>query len=812
MFRRLLTLGFTLLISLILAGGLYLFWSAKRAEPTYSGSVKLDGLAAPVTVRYGAHAIPTIEADNLLDLLFAQGYVVASERMWQMDLLRRLASGRLAEVLGEKALAADRFFRTIGLGRAAALGLAALDESERSHLDAYAAGINAYIAQSPGHVPLEYLIAGFEPAPWTPEDTLVIGEYMGWMLSFNAREELVFLRLAARIGKERALELFPVDEGIPTAVDAAELPDYSGRIPDLKPLFTLIRDLGLPIPGPASNAWAVNGQRTKDGRALMANDPHLAPSLPGIWYELELQAPELHVAGATLPGFPFVAIGHNEHLAWGFTTVIADTQDIFVERPSADGRAVERPNNRTEPITIRSESISVKGRAKAERAEIRATSHGVIINDVLGNNTGTPMDLAAVTASGLLALRTNLDEPDRGSVAFYRLNRAETIEQARAAMTDLRHAAMNLMLAHRDGSIAWQVSGLYPERGRGSGKYPSPGWEPGYGWNGYVDPRRNPGLTDPPGYALVTANQRTLPDDHPLSIGHSWMAPYRARRIEDMLSERNPVTAEDMARMQLDRISLQALSFKQALGRVAPKIRLQDGEARLIADEYLMSWDGGFEADSRAAALFLFLQPALFEALYEDELGEDLDALMSIAITHYNALEEVIHTGNSSFWDDIRTPQKEQPAHIWARALRSAKAELDRHLPTLGTQRLDTLRSLTFPHALDRIPLLEQFFGIGPLPVAGDAHTVNTMKTSPLAPQDAKFIPTLRALFTPADWPASRMTSPLGQSGHRFSPYRADQLEDWLEGRSHPLQWQGPAPGSEIGVMALIPASVDIPL
>jgi acyl-homoserine lactone acylase PvdQ len=808
MFRRLLTVSFAVFLVLCVAGAGLLFWAAKRAEPPYSGEATVPGLTAPVQVRYGPHAVPTIEAENLADLLFAQGYVVASERMWQMDMMRRLASGRLAEVLGEKALPVDRFFRTIGLAKAAEEGFEALEDEYKGYLEAYAAGVNAYRTEAARRLPLEYLIGGFEPAPWTPRDSLVVGEYMGWMLSFNAREELVYLRLAARVGKARALELFPSDEGIPAPDEAAMLPDGAiAQTAELEALFALPAEYGLPIPAPTSNAWAINGERTEEGQALLANDVHLAPSVPGVWYELELKAPGFHVTGAALPGAPFVIIGHNEHLAWGFTTVIADTQDIFVEQVSDDGAHVRRPQGEPEPIQSREESVRVRGRKAPWRFSVRSTRHGVILNDVLGDHTATPMDLPAVETRHLLALRQNLEVPGRAIPAFHGLNTATTLEAARIAIADLRHASMNLMLADRHGGIAWQVSGLIPKRGRGPGTFPSPGWEPGYGWTGYFDPRHNPGLVNPAGYALVTANQRTIPPDQEIQLSRSWMAPYRAQRIQQMLGARNPLTAEDLERMQLDRVSIQALRFKQALGREAARIRVLDPEARRIADEYLMTWDGSFGPGSRAAALFVLLRPALFEALFGDELGEELPALLSIAIAHYNGLEEALYSGESSFWDDIRTSRKEGAAHVWARALRRAKSQLDQRFPQLGSQRLDRLRWLAFPHAFDRVPILGPFFGIGPLGAAGDTHTVNTMKASPQNPEKALFIPTFRAIFTPADWPASRSTLPLGQSGHRFSPYRRDQLEDWLQGRTHSIQWEGPAPGQEIGIRLLKPAA-----
>lgn len=806
MVRRILFSTFVLILVLAVAGVVLLFGWAKLAEPHYAGEIQLAGVAAPVTVRFGPHAVPSIAAESLEDLLFAQGYVVASERMWQMDLMRRLASGRLAEVFGEDALATDRFFRTIGLAQAARAALEALEEPYRGMLEAYVAGVNAYQTQAAWRYPLEYLIADFTPAPWRAQDSLAIGEYLAWTLSFNLREELVYLRLAARLGPKRAMELFPTDEGVPAPGYARDLPNYTLALGNLDELLAMPTHFGLPGPGSASNAWAVNGERTGDGKALLANDPHLAPTMPGIWYELEMSAPGYHAAGVAVPGVPLIVIGHNEDLAWGFTAAMADTQDLFVERLTPDGAHVVRPGGAQEAIASRTEEIAVKGRTEPDRIDVRSTRNGVVINEILGLRTGTPMDLATVDTSHLLALRSNLDIPDRLVPGLSRLNTATTLEEARAAVLDFKHASQNLLVAHRDGGIARQMSGALPVRGRGLGTFPSPGWEKGYGWDGFVPQKRNPGLSNPPGYALLSANNRTIPLDHPVHVSRSWQAPYRAQRIEELLGAKNPLDAADMAAMQLDRVSLQVRRFKAALDGVKPEILEVDREARHIADEYLTGWDGNFDPDSRSAALFVLLQSALFEALYGDELGDDLPALMSIAIVGYNALEEAVYSGRSSFWDDVRTPQREGPAQIWARALHSARAQLDRQQPELGEQRLSRLRRLRFGHAFDRIPLLRRLFSVGPYGVGGDAHTLNTMKTSPLAPEDVLIVPSCRVVYTPADWPQTRGTLPLGQSGHRLSAYRTDQLSDWMEGRNHPWAWEGPEPGSEIGALVLKPA------
>ena len=365
--RILLWLAAALFLLTACAAG-YVVWIAKRAEPVYEGRVALAGLAAPVRVRFGPHAVPTIEAESLGDLVFAQGYATAAERMWQMDLMRRLAGGRLAEVFGEEALPTDRFMRTVGLAQAAKRALDALDPLHQGLLRSYATGVNAYRDRAAGRLPFEYRIAGFGPDAWRPEDSLAIGEYMAWMLSLNVREELVFLRLARRLGNRRAAELFMTDEGVPAPAVSPDLPDLAKMADSadlaadpagFDALLAMPARWGLPTPGPASNAWAVTGARTADGAALLANDPHLAAAAPALWYEQELRAPGLHAAGVALPGVPLILIGHNADLAWGFTTAMADTQDLFLERPTPDGRAVERAD----------------GEARADRHAGRADPH-----------------------------------------------------------------------------------------------------------------------------------------------------------------------------------------------------------------------------------------------------------------------------------------------------------------------------------------------------------------------------------------------------------------------------------------------------
>jgi penicillin amidase len=810
---RILTILAGLVALLLALGAGALVWLGKRAEPVYDGELAVAGIEAAVSVRYGRHAVPSIEADSLDDMLFAQGYVLASERLWQMDLLRRLAGGRLAEVFGEAALPADRFYRTVGLPLAAREAYAALEPEYRRMLERYADGVNAYRRAALERPPLEYLIAGFDPAPWTPEDSLVIGEYMAWINSVNLREELVFLRLAGRLGNPLALELFPVDVAIPASAGAAQLPDYRALMagPSAPSVPARLVAAGpvvaAPAPGVgASNVWAVNGPRADQGQALLANDPHLAPSVPGIWYELELRAPGYHAAGVALPGVPLVLIGHNEHLAWGMTTVTADTQDLFLERPIDEGQRVLRPNGGSEVIARRLESIPVKGRAEPVQLEIERTSNGVLIDDLIAARGANPEGLPAVRLRERVALRRNLEVPDRALVGLWRLNTATTVDEARAAGVELRHVSQNLVIAHRNGGIGWQVTGMLPLRGRGSGQFPSLGWEAGYGWSGYLPFARNPGVTNPDSHQLVNANNRSVPEDSSVNLGHSWLPPYRALRIEELLDSETLSDADALARMQADRESVRARVFMASLRRSMPELRALDPEAARIAERELLSWRGDFSPNSHAAALYGLLLPALYQALYGDELGDDLRLLMSMDFNTYGPLDEALRTDHSSFWDDIGTPlENEGPGAVWARAIRAADARLQALLPQGDEQRLDRLRTLTFPHAFDGQPVIGDLFSVGPIPMGGDSATVNVANATPTVPREIGYIPSVRVVYTPADWSGTRGTLPLGQSGHRLSRYRTDQLDDWLACEGHAWPWNGPPAGAEIGQLQLVP-------
>ncbi|WP_462321116.1 penicillin acylase family protein, partial [Halochromatium sp.] len=381
----------------------------------------------------------------------------------------------------------------------------------------------------------------------------------------------------------------------------------------------------------------------------------------------------------------------------------------------------------------------------------------------------------------------------------------------RDAAKELRHVGLNLLFAHRDGQIAWQVSGLLPERGRGSGTFPVPGWQLGYGWDGYRPFDQNPGLTAPSNALLVSANhtmENAMKADAEgtAPIGHSWLAPFRAQRIEALLNAAEQVSLDKMARMQSDRVSLEAAIYLASLRRHLPELRRIDPEAAALAEDSLLDWSLEFADESEPAAFFVLLRSELYRALYGDELGDDIHWLMNLDSDTYGPLAEAMYTDRSSFWDDVETPGlQEGPAAVWAQALRATAAALRDDLPGDKAPRLAGLRQLTFAHAFEGQPLLGPLFSLGPLGRGGDNGTVDVAIARLTRPREIGNVASMRVVYAPADWSQTRGTLPLGQSGHRFSSYRSDQLDDWLKGRSHPWPWGGPAAGQALGSLVLRP-------
>src|SRR5688572_27819374 len=498
------------------AGYLYL----RQSLPQTRGEVVLAGLRAETEVLRDRHGIPHIYATSLEDAHFALGFVHAQDRLWQMEISRRIGSGRLAEILGPAALEADRFMRTLGLRKVAEANLRHLDDESRRLLDAYAAGVNAFLARDPV-LPPEFWLLNVKPELWTPIDSVVWTKVMAWDLGNNWRSELLRLRLSRTLSTERIQEFLPPYPG-----------DAAPRLPDLRAFYSSLEKN--PAPRPAfseksgsdpdfllgSNSWVVSGARSASGKPVLANDPHLGLTAPPVWYFAHLHAPGLDVIGGTLPGVPAILVGRNDRIAWGLTNTGADVQDLYLEKLDTHFDEHE-------------ELIKVKG-ASDERLVVRSSRHGPVISDV------SRSALEAAPRGYALALAwTALAEDDLTMQAGVKISRARDWEEFLGAARDLHSAPQSVSYADVDGNIGFISAGRVPLRKPANdlhGLAPAPGWDARYDWTGYIPFEQLPQAFNPASGTVVLANHKVVPPKYPHAITYEWQPPYRARRIQELLS------------------------------------------------------------------------------------------------------------------------------------------------------------------------------------------------------------------------------------------------------------------------------------
>jgi penicillin amidase len=553
--------------------------------PAREGQVDLPGLSAPVTVLEDEHGIPRITAETERDAAIALGWLHARDRMFQMELMRRNASGRLAEIAGPAALRLDRFNRTLGLAQRAEADFAALPTPTRDVMEAYAGGVNAWIDAKGRMAAPEFLLLG-APEPWRAADSLLWAKTMGLWLSGNWRTELDRARLAGILPPERLAELWPADEsaGHPDRRAALE-PERLGRLAAAVPRFP-----EAPLPQTASNAWAVAPGRSSTGGALLASDPHLGFNAPVLWYLVRIELPGGRFrAGATSPGVPFVVIGRNERLAWGFTTTHSDTQDLFVERLAGGGyQTPDGPHS----FATRQERIAIRGEAP-DTITVRETRHGPVVSD-LAEGSDRPPDNTVLAVS-----MANLAPEDSAADGLLALNRATSLAEARQAAARITSPPQNLMVADAAGGIGMFLTGRAPLRRSGDGTVPAPGWDGSHDWNGFVPFDALPHRVDPASGVLANANNRVQPAGAEPYLGRDWFGDWRFARIQELLAGSPRHAPEDLAAIQRDAVSLFAREMLPLL-RALPRPEGVAGTAR----DLLLPWDGSMTVDRPQPLIF----------------------------------------------------------------------------------------------------------------------------------------------------------------------------------------------------------------
>jgi penicillin amidase len=764
-----------LLTALIVVGSALLggYFYLRLSLPQVSGEIKVAGLQAPVEVLRDAHGIPHIFASSERDAQFALGFVHAQDRLWQLEMNRRIGSGRMAEVLGPAALDTDRFLRTLGIRRVAAANVGALDADSRKMLAAYAAGVNAFLVERPV-LPPEFWLLRVTPEPWSEVDSAVWARMMAWDLGGNWRSELLRLQLASRLPTAAIQELLPPYPG-----------DAAPQLPDLRQFYGVLEKepaqlSAAEMRGGASNSWVVSGSRSLSGKPLLANDPHLGLTAPNIWYFAHLHAPGLDAIGATLPGVPGIIIGRNARIAWAVTNTGPDVQDLYLERLDGSGGYVA-PDGPRRFATVR-ETIQVKG-ADDVQLSVRISRHGPVISDVLQ----TALD-ATPRGHALALAWTALADDDTSLAALLRLGRASGWLEFLDATRHFHAPQQNLSYVDVDGNIGLIAPGRIPVRkpeNRLHGLAPAPGWDARYDWAGFIPFDELPRAFNPPSGRIVTANHKIVPPGYRHYITSEWEAPYRARRIDELLDHVRRHDRGSFARMQADVVSLAA---RELLPRMVA-IQGKSLEARDVL-KWLAAWDGAMSPDAAEPLIFNAWWREFARALYADELGPAFrGAWRSRALFIDNVLAD--RDGQARWCDDVRTPRVESCEELLAASLEKALADLrERYGDDPGRWKWGEAHEARLRHRpLSRSTWLRRYFDVS-VPSGGDDYTINRGQMDwgdAAQPFENRHASSLRAIYDLADPQASLFIHPGGQSGNPLSRHYRDFAPLWARGDYLPM-------------------------
>ena len=786
---------FLLLVLAVCVGVLWLRSAEKTGLPQLDGDLHLPGLSAPVTVERDAHGIPHIEAATQDDLFFAQGYVTAQDRLWQMDTFRRNANGDLAEILGPSLVRHDKTQRTLQFRKTAQRIYGHLGAPDRARMDDYARGVNLYIAQHQDSLPAEFRLLMYRPQPWTGVDSLSIAMMMTQMLDTHWYGKLGREQVAAALNNPKLeTDLYPVGswrDHPPTG----ELIDWSQPHPpppgtkddedddrtqasashaahdSLASLETgelpraLRALLGLPdCAGCAlgSNNWVVAGSHTASGKPLLANDMHLALTEPNIWFMADLRAPGYHAAGVTLPGMPLVVEGHNEHVAWGFTALYADVQDLYVE--TLDGKGNYQSADGTwKPLAIDREIIHVRA-GKDVAFDVQSTAHGPLLNPVFTREKRP------------IALKWTLYDATLNSIPLYAMNVAQGWDQFSAALRQWPYPTQNLVYSDDQGHIAYHAIGQVPLRPAGLVGVPIK--DAAHEWQGYIPFDDMPNALDPPSGFLATANSRVTTDRSPYPLSLEWVDPYRVERIYKALQGRDKLTPKDMLAVQTDVYSEVDQELAHRFAYAIDHTPGVDDRLRRAAD-LMRSWDGRLSTDSVAASVYAWAHRSLWPLVFVPKLGK--------AAEYYEwsesnfAEEEIVMHANPDWlpigyknWDALLT-------EAVRRGMKDGKAPDD-----LGQWTYGSWHVVDIEHPLSGfLPMIGRIAGTGAQPLSGDTTTVKQVGRD--------FGPSQRFTMDWSNIDGSAENIVLGESSDPYSPYFRDQWKDYYGGTTFALPFSAAA-------------------
>jgi penicillin G amidase len=803
-----------LLLIVFLAFDFWFYRAVKAALPQVDGTIHLSGLTGTVIVTYDALGVPNIAASNLPDLFFAQGYVTAQDRLWQMDMTRRYASGDLAAILGPEFVKLDREHRILGLRQVAETTVANMDAAQRAPFEAYAAGVNAYIAQHQKTLPLEFRFLTYFPHVWTVEDSVLVGLSMTEFLNHGMyKDELFKEKVLAKLGPELTADLFvnsswrdhppgadatSIENEVPgeTTPDEEEDPAPNQRkkttshptaeekqVPRFLAALAARDDKstgelrGAPIQGeaagdslhPGSNNWVVSGAHTASGKPLLSNDMHLDLHLPNVWYEAHLTAGDFDVAGVTLPGVPFVIVGHNRYIAWGFTNLGPNVEDLYIEKFNDKGEYLT-PQGWLQP-EHRKEIIRVKGKPEVN-LDVEVTRHGPIISDIIPGEKRK------------LALKWIIYDPQTAGAPFFTVDSAKNWQEFRAAFSRFGAPGQNAVYADVDGHIGYQATGLVPIRAAGDGSVPVPGDDDAHEWTGYVPYDQLPSVYDPASGILATANGRITPEAYPYTLSIEWGSPYRTERIYKLLRANQKLTPPDMLAIQTDIVSAFDRFCAERFVYAVDHVSSASPRAKSAAD-LMRNWDGAMSVDSAAPTVAYFSRKKLEELLLKPKLGDEwqqykwwmspvwLENILSHQPPRW------LPEGYSNY-DALLTAAVEGAV---------SDAEATR---ALAMWKWGRVHRVDIKHPFwSSFPILKRGAGPGPQPLSGDGQTVKQVSTH--------FGPSERLTVDFSELDNSTLDLVNGQSGNIFDDHYNDQWDAYYHGRTFTLPFS-PAAVQRVGV------------
>ncbi|HMV15013.1 MAG TPA: penicillin acylase family protein [Chitinophagales bacterium] len=747
--------------------------------PKIDGKLSISGLKEDVEIIRDELGIAHIYANNINDLMFAQGYVHAQDRLFQMELNRKVARGTLSEIIGIKALDSDRIARTMGYERVAKLDWELFDESEQQIIIDYCHGINAYITSADFKLPIEFTLLKFKPEKWHPMDVASFSRLLISLLTWGWYDEIIRAKLIEAVGAAAAAELdntYPKENPItlPKGIEFNIL-DVSGKFQAMKgPYMPQIS---------GSNAWTLSGTKTKTGKPFLCNDPHLTLKNPNIWYLNHLHCPDLHASGVTAPGLPMVQIGHNENIGWGITLSYTDIEDVFVEKFTDDTCTTYIHEGKLNDTTIIEEKIFVKGEKMPIIEKVYQTVHGTLISDVTGHSNMK------------LTLCSMAYQAGTSTKGWFLLNKAKNWNEFADAVKYITAPGLNIVYADKDNNIGYYNSGKVPVRDKASASVPQPGWTGEHDWKAFIPFDEMPHSLNPQNGYIVTANHKIEPDDFPHFLGDIYMNGYRANRLEKMIQRKEKLEPKDFTEMQMDFYCTPGKLFAAHY----KNLQMENAELQQYVD-MLLAWDGVLHPDKIEGSIYKVAKLMTVKKLYgsaihdnkliDELLGRGYHAIfgpVNSFLGHNTPTLLRILDDADSFWLKAAGGKEKLLKEGFKNAIDWLKLNygVKTHKWKWGN-----LHAIVFPHALSVQPPLDKVFDVGPYPIGGDTDT--PFQTFIMAAEGyggELAAPSYRQIIDFSDFDKSTVIMPLGNSGNMASPYYKNQLRDWFEGKDYPMCW-----------------------